>query len=188
LELETIGKRLRMARQTKGFTQQDLADKCELTKSMLSKIENGRCPAALATYSRIAKNLGVPLTWFLEENDEEKSLLIIPDNMRRIRNGSNEIGYLYETLANRSRFSHIEPTVVTVPAQLENFELFTHDEDEFIYILDGSINLLYDGEPHPMSQGDSAYFEGTKPHIFLPLQEQEAKVLTVYIQNTISHS
>lgn len=188
MELDVIGKRLRKARQTKGFTQQDLAEKCGLTKSMLSKIENGRCPAALATYSRIAKNLDVPLTWFLEEHDEGKSLVIVPGNTRRIRYGSSEIGYLYETLANRSRFSNIEPTVVTVPSVLEDFELFTHDEDEFIFILNGRINLLYDGESHPMSQGDSAYFEGTKPHIFLPLDGEESKVLTIYIQTASAHA
>ena len=185
MDLEVIGKRLREARLYKGFTQQELADKCGLTKSMLSKIENGHSPAALATFSRIAKNLDLPLTWFLQEEDDESPLVIVPCSKRGIRNGGNEIGYIYETLANRSRFGSIEPTVVTVPAVLENFELYTHDEDEFIYVLEGSINLLYDGDYHPMEQGDSAYFEGTKPHIFLPQNNLEAKVLTVYVDHTL---
>ncbi len=187
MDLSVIGKRLRTARLNKGFTQQDLADRCGLTKSMLSKIENGHCPAALATFSRIAKNLDMPLTWLLQEEDEEKPLVVVPYDKRGIRSGSDEIGYIYEILANRSRFSHIEPTVVSVPASLETFELFEHDEDEFIYILEGSITLFYDGESQVLHQGDSAYFEGTKPHIFLPFSKKEAKVLTIYVQNMVNH-
>ncbi|PWI57866.1 helix-turn-helix domain-containing protein [Sulfoacidibacillus thermotolerans] len=182
MDLVVLGRRLREARLNKGFTQQELADRCGFTKSMLSKIENGHSPAALATLSRIAKNLDLSLAWFLQEEEEENALVIVPADKRGIRSGSQEIGYTYETLSNRSRFSTIEPTVITVPAILENFELFTHDEDEFIFVLEGQISLLYDGTLNLMSSGDSAYFEGRKPHIFLPVNQQEAKVLTIFIQ------
>ncbi len=66
-------------------------------------------------------------------------------------------------------------------------EPFTHIEDEFIYILSGSINLYYDGELYFLEPGDSAYFEGNIPHIFLSADKNtEAKVLTLFIQgNTL---
>ncbi|TCP27836.1 XRE family transcriptional regulator [Scopulibacillus darangshiensis] len=172
---------MRQARLNKELTQQELSDKCGFTKSLLSKIENGHISVALATLSKIAENLDLPLSWFLEEK-EEKNLVIVPSNKRVIRGSSDEIGYSYETLANFSRFSPIEPTIVTIDPDLERTEPFTHKENEFIYILEGKINLNYDGSSFLLERDDSAYFKGGKPHIFLPANEEKAKILTILIQ------
>ena len=107
---------------------------------------------------------------------------IVKSKERTLKIGNKEIGYMYEALANRSQFSKIEPVIVTVLPEADLVEPFTHSEDEFIYILSGSINLHYDGELHYLEQGDSAYFEGNIPHIFLATDNNEAKVLCMFIQ------
>ncbi|MFP7159125.1 XRE family transcriptional regulator [Priestia aryabhattai] len=181
IDLNIIGKRIRQARLNKKFTQQDLADRCGFTKSLLSKIENGQTASAVATLSKIADNLETPLSWFLEEN-EQQNLTLLPSNNRTQKIGNKEMGYMYERLANRSRFSKIEPVLVTVPPDSEGIDPYTHSEEEFIFILSGAINLWYDGESHLLKEGDSAYFNGSMPHIFKPVSDQEAKVLTVFIE------
>jgi len=181
IDLSEIGKRIRKARLSQGFTQQELADRCGFTKSLLSKIENGQTASAVATLSKIAEHLKTPLAWFLEEHREDH-LVFSPRTKRTSKMGSKEMGYLYEILANRSRFSKIEPVLVTVPADMTVTEPFTHPEEEFIYIIYGTIILYYDGERHVMEEGDTAYFSGLKPHIFLPFNHEEAKVLSIFIQ------
>jgi len=181
IELSEIGKRIRKARLSQGFTQQELADRCGFTKSLLSKIENGQTASAVATLSKIAEHLKTPLAWFLEENREDH-LVLSPQAKRTSKMGSKEMGYLYEILANRSRFSKIEPVLVTVPPDMTMTDPFTHPEEEFIYVISGTIILYYDGERHVMEEGDTAYFSGLKPHIFLPFNHQEAKVLSIFIQ------
>jgi transcriptional regulator with XRE-family HTH domain len=181
IDLTKIGKRIRQARLSQGFTQQELADKCGFTKSLLSKIENGQTASAVATLSKIAIHLKTPLAWFLEE-DRNDYLVLSPQGQRTSKLGSKEMGYLYETLANRSRFSKIEPVLVTVPVDMPTTEPFTHPEEEFIYIVSGTIILYYDGDKHILEEGDTAYFAGSKPHIFLPYGDEEAKVLSVFIQ------
>ncbi len=181
IDLSKIGKRIRKARLSQGFTQQELADRCGFTKSLLSKIENGQTASAVATLSKIADHLKTPLAWFLEE-DRDEHLVLSPHRQRTSKLGSKEMGYLYETLANRSRFSKIEPVLVTVPVDMPATEPFTHPEEEFIYIVSGTIVLYYDGEKHVLEEGDTAYFAGSKPHIFLPYGNEEAKVLSVFIQ------
>ncbi|WP_053590684.1 helix-turn-helix domain-containing protein [Bacillus sp. FJAT-22090] len=177
-----MGKKVKEARLSKSFTQQELAERCNLTKSHISKIENGQAAPAVATLSKIAQELDTPLSWFLESNLHNK-LSIVKSNEKTVKVGNKEIGYTYEALANRSRFSKVEPVIVTVLPEAEYVEPFTHIEDEFIYILSGSINLYYDGELHYLEQGDSAYFEGNVPHIFLSADKNsEAKVLTLFIQ------
>lgn len=90
---------------------------------------------------------------------------------------------MYEALAKRPQFSKVEPVIVTVLPEAELVEPFTHSEDEFIYILSGAINLYYDGELYFLKEGDSAYFEGNVPHIFLSSENKEAKVLSLFIQS-----
>ncbi|USG66621.1 XRE family transcriptional regulator [Brevibacillus ruminantium] len=186
IDLSEIGKRIRRARLSQGFTQQELADRCGFTKSLLSKIENGQTASAVATLSKIAEHLKTPLAWFLEENRDEH-LVLLPSKQRTSKIGSKEMGYLYETLANRSRFSKIEPVLVTVPPDISMTEPFTHPEEEFIYIVSGTIVLFYDGERYLLEEGDTAYFSGDKPHIFLPHGDKEAKVLSVFIQPSPTH-
>lgn len=138
----------------------------------------------MATLSKIAQQLNAPLSWFLEADSQNK-LSIVKNSEKTIKVGDKEIGYTYESLANRPHFSNIKPVIVTVLPESELVEPFTHVEDEFIYILSGTINLYYDGELHYLKQGDSAYFEGNVPHIFLSTDSKsEAKVLTIFIQPT----
>lgn len=138
----------------------------------------------MATLSKIAQELDTPLSWFLESNLHNK-LSIVKSKDKKLKIGNKDIGYTYEALANRPRFSKVEPVIVTVLPEAEYVTPFTHSEDEFIYILNGSINLYYDGELHYLEQGDSAYFEGNTPHIFISADKnKEAKVLTFFIQNT----
>lgn len=135
----------------------------------------------MATLSKIAQELNAPLSWFLESNVQNK-MSIVRSKERTLKVGNKEIGYMYESLAKRAHFGKVEPVIVTVLPEAELVEPFTHSEDEFIYVLSGSINLYYDGELHYLEQGDSAYFEGNIPHIFLSTDNTEAKVLTMFIQ------
>lgn len=150
---------------------------------MLSKIENGQTSSAIATLSKIAKSLDVPLSWLLEDTPE-KDIVILPKHKRQAKIGNEHIGYSYERLANRSKYTGIEPTIVHVTPKdyHTRIETYTHTEDEFIYILKGSIYLSYDDEKYLMKEGDTAYFKGTKPHLFLPVDNEGAKILTLFIE------
>src|SRR5699024_11431268 len=74
------------------------------------------------------------------------------------------MGYSFELLANRSPYTGVEPTIVHVTPKDTNLreEMYTHSDDEFIYILKGTIKLAYDDDEYIMEQGDTAYFTGTK--------------------------
>ena len=181
IQLQQIGQKVKEARLNKSLTQQELAERCNLTKSHISKIENGQAAPAIATLSKIAQALNAPLSWFLESNIQQK-LSIVKNTERTVKLGNKEIGYMYEGLASRPYFSKVEPVIITVLPEADSVEPFTHSEEEFIFILSGSINLFYEDELHLLQEGDSAYFEGNVPHIFLAIDDREAKVLSMFIQ------
>lgn len=181
--IANIGKKIRQLRLRKKLTQQQIADQCDISKSLLSKIENGQTSSAIATLSKISKALEVPLSWLLED-EEEKDLVLLREDERQAKVDDEHMGYSYELLANRSRYTGVEPTIVHVTPKKYNVrkEAYTHSHDEFIYILEGTIELSYDGEKYTMQAGDTAYFKGTKPHIFIPVDDDGAKVLTLFIE------
>lgn len=164
-------------------TQQQIADACNISKSMLSKIENGQSSSAIATLSKIAKVLDVPLSWLLEDNPEQ-DLVLLSKQERQSKVDDEHMGYSYELLANRSRYTGVEPTIVHVTPKNLNLreDAYTHSQDEFIYILKGSMELSYNGSRYFMKAGDTAYFKGTKPHLFIPVDNEGAEVLTLFIE------
>ncbi|WP_269144270.1 helix-turn-helix domain-containing protein [Cerasibacillus terrae] len=174
---------MRQARHRNKKTQQEIADQCGISKSMLSKIENGQSAAAVATLSKISDALSIPLSWILD-NESETDLVLQPKAKRQYKVGHEDMGYSYELLA-KSRFSSVEPAIVHVTPKDVNLrnEPYTHTEDEFIYILEGSIYLMYDNEKHYLEKGDTAYFKGTKPHLFVPVDNCGAKILTIFIDD-----
>jgi len=149
---------------------------------MLSKIENGQTASAVATLSKISDSLDVPLSWILDEKTEQ-DLVIQKGEQRQPKIGNEKMGYSYELLANRSKYSGLEPTIVHVTPKHTNqrTEAYTHSQDEFIYILEGEIYLSYDGKKHYMEKGDSAYFQGSNPHLFIPVNDDGAQLLTIFI-------
>ncbi|MHA6251489.1 helix-turn-helix domain-containing protein [Oceanobacillus sp. CAU 1775] len=173
---------MKQIRLRKKLTQQQVADQCQISKSMLSKIENGQTASAVATLSKISEVLEVPLSWVLDEKTDE-DLVLQKKAQRQSRLGDDNMGYSYELLANRSFYSGVEPTIVHVTPKDSNQrkEGYTHSQDEFIFILEGTIILFYDGKEYRMERGDSAYFQGHKPHLFMPVDNTEAKVLTLFI-------
>ncbi|GGP09635.1 helix-turn-helix domain-containing protein [Oceanobacillus neutriphilus] len=183
IELHKIGEKIKYARRRENKTQQEIADASKISKSLLSKIENGQTASAIATLSRICDSLHIQLTWVLDDN-EEQDIVVQKKRNRPQKVGDESMGYSYEILANRSQYSGIEPTIVHVTPKslnLRDEKTYTHSQDEFIYILEGEIELLYDGKKQLLQTGDSAYFAGSKPHLFLPVDDQEAKVLTCFI-------
>ena len=180
---EETGKKIKNLRRKKNMTQQELAERCGFTNSLLSKIENGQTGSAVATLSKIASALGVTLSWLLQD-DASQELVILKKEERQTVSAGEEIGYLYETLANHSENSRIEPVIVSVLPENKNLAPYTHAEDEFILVLFGEIKLNYDGKLQHLKVGDSAYFSGRNPHVFLPVGNKEAKVLSIFITHS----
>lgn len=176
-----LGKRIKQMRIKKKLTQAALAELVGITKSYISKIENGIATPSLVTLSNIAETLDSPMSWFVIQ-EEHEGLSIVRKSDRKENVAKNEIGYDYELLANKNFMSNINPTIVTVLQGAEEVEPYVHNNDEFIYVLTGAIKLIYDGVTYNLVEGDSAYFSGKKPHIFINRSKVVSKVLTIYVE------
>lgn len=91
--MATLGGKIKALRKEKKLTQTELAGS-ELTKSMLSQIENGKATPSMKTLQYIAEKLGCETSFLLEEDDDE-IVVLIQKMERLIKNKCDEV---YETL------------------------------------------------------------------------------------------
>ena len=74
---------------------------------------------------------------------------------------------------------HMEPFIVDLhPKKVNNCELTSHEGEEFIYVMDGDVELCYGQEKYVLSAGDSIYYDSVIPHD-LHAHQDEARILAV---------
>lgn len=185
-----IGPQIRLLRQDRRMTLQDLSQETELSKPLLSQIENEQVIPPLATLLRIAKALKVPLQTFFEEEDNTQKCLVVrvgDSNRinRRPRHGGAPQPYHYHSLAYGKKHKHMEPFLVEFdPSQTVKSQTVQHAGEEFLYVLEGRIELTHGNERHILETGDSVYWDSNEPHSLKALGEQVARGIAVlYTRN-----
>jgi len=181
-----IGEKIRGQRQQRRLTLQELSDLTALSKPLLSQIENGQVVPPLATLLKIARGLKVDIHFFFEDETNRQKLVVTrgdelrPDLQRQAVNAATR-PYTYHSLAHGMRHKNMEPFLVEIEnTQLDDKLFFRHDgEEEFLYVLDGSINLHYGNEVYLLKPGDSAYYDSSQPHGLVSVGEGKARIVAV---------
>jgi transcriptional regulator with XRE-family HTH domain len=162
-----IGVRVRSLRQDRGLTVAQLAERSGLSKAMVSKIENAQTATSMATLSRLALALDVPVTSFLRDLDEEQEEAILVragQGPEIVREGTRS-GHRYELLgALRGPFRAMEPVLVTMTNESEVFPLFQHPGIEMLYMLEGRLEYSHGARRFVLTRGDTLLFRGEVAH------------------------
>jgi transcriptional regulator with XRE-family HTH domain len=179
-EREVISK-IRSLRKSKGVTLEHLAKMTGVTKGYLSQIENSTKAPPFSTLDKIASALGVDITYFFANNEDEKKdariTLVKPDERKKVAPGGLRRGYGYESLAYKKAGKNMEPYLITVDQQSSG--TFRHDGEEFLYILEGSLELNYGGGKYLFKKGDSIYLDSGVEHSARAWGKGDVKLLCI---------
>jgi len=180
---QSIGIHIRKLREQAGLTVTAVAQKAELTKSTLSKIETGQISPPISTLMRIAKALKVGVVEFFNEERQAPAYVFTPKGKGKIiiQDGT-KFGYSYEALALDKRDKYVEPFILTIEVNDPAGE-FRHEGQEFIYMLSGSMAFSIGEEQLILKAGDSLYFDSSFVHKTHVLGKTPAKFLCVFIQD-----
>ncbi|MEM7195439.1 MAG: XRE family transcriptional regulator [Pseudomonadota bacterium] len=180
LEL-AIGRQVKSFRQNQGITVSDLARLADVSIGMLSKVENGQTSPSLATLSRLANALSVPVTslFRMYEDVIEASFVASGQGLTIQRQGTRA-GHQYQLLGHSSNHhTNMEPYIVTITEESDVFPLFQHEGVEFIHVLEGRVRYRHANKTYVLSQGDSLYFDSSAPHGPEDLLELPIRLLAV---------
>ena len=184
-----IAKNIKSIRLNKKMSQGTLADLCGFTKGYISRIEKSDKPPPFTTLDKIAKALNVDLTLLLSEESElpqDTKICIVRKNEGKTISATNLHGYHYIALALKKSGKNMEPFII-MPA-FDEKATFSHEGEEFMYVLEGTHELVYDNKKYKLEEGDSVYFDSIIPHTGRSLGEKRAKVLTILYSYKRNHS
>jgi transcriptional regulator with XRE-family HTH domain len=180
----SVGEKIRVLRDRKGLSLKDLADRTGFSTALISQMENHLVSPSLGTLIKLAKALEVKVGDFLGEGHEEPFAIVRKDERKPVsRFASKEgvkYGYAYESLGFDKKNRHMEPFIVTLePATLKTSKTSTHEGEEFLYVLEGEMEVILENHTDVLYPGDSIYYDSTIPHRVQCHQEKVTRILAV---------
>lgn len=181
-----IGGKIRGQRQLRRLTLQEMSEVTGLSKPLLSQIENEQVVPPLATLLKIARGLKVDIHFFFEDEGNRQKIVLTtasalrPDLQRQAVNAEHR-PYTYHSLAQGMRHKHMEPFLVEAEnAEWDDKLFFRHEgEEEFLYVLEGEIDLHYGKDVYRMKPGDSVYYDSSEPHGLVSVGGCKARIVAV---------
>jgi transcriptional regulator with XRE-family HTH domain len=166
-----IGTRIRRIRTQQGRTLSEIADACDCSKSLLSKIETGKVVPVLATLSKISGALGVRMSALLEDGenagpDITPNLIDHPEAFV-----STHKGYAIYAVAPNFVDKKMQPVLVYGRKGQVKAHSVVHSGEEYIYVLQGEVKAHIGNAEYRLKQGESIYFHSSSKHGFVPISE-----------------
>lgn len=169
-----LGIKLKEMRQQKNLTQEELADRCELTKGYISQLENDLTSPSIATLVDILNALGSNLSDFFREDADAKLVFTEEEYIEK-----QSEGMLLKWVIPNAQKNLMEPVLVELsPGGATNAD-FPHEGEEFGFVLEGKISVVSDGKPHTAKKGESFYYAANKEHHIVNIGKGKAKFLWI---------
>jgi transcriptional regulator with XRE-family HTH domain len=179
-----VGEKVKTLREQKGLSLKDLADLTGFSTALLSQMENHLVSPSLGTLIKLAKALEVKVGDFLGETEGEPFAIVRKDERKTVsRFASKEgvkYGYFYEALGFEKKNRHMEPFIVTLePATVKTSKTSVHDGEEFIFVLEGAMEVILGSHTDVLYPGDSIYYDSNIPHRVQCHQDRVTRILAV---------
>jgi transcriptional regulator with XRE-family HTH domain len=165
-----VGRKLRQLRLRKKIALVDLGRHTGLSPSLLSQLENGKMIPTLPTLARIAIVFDVGLEHFFGDNRGQKLFSVVRAKERMRfpeRADTPNPSYFFECLAFSTQGKGLQAYLAEFPRRSpavmnEHF----HEGSEFLYVVEGSLAIRFQGADHDLQAGDSVHLDSSEPHAY----------------------
>ena len=181
-----LGNKITTLRTAQHLSSQDLADRCGCDVSVIEELEAGELPPSLAPLIKITRALGVRLGTLMDDDENLGPAYIDREQMEEVAKvktleTASDAGDLsYFSLAAGRPSRHMDPFVITVdPSGETDHELVGHEGEEWLFGMEGSIEIEYGKDVYVLHPGESIYYDCIVPHQVRAHDGQKAKFLAV---------
>lgn len=171
-----IGNKLKGLRIAKGLTQEELADRAELSKGFISQLERDLTSPSIATLVDILQCLGTTVSEFFSEETEEQIVFHDEDYFQKI---DSELKNKTEWIIPNAQKNAMEPIRLTLEPGGLTYRDVPHEGEEFGYILKGSIKIHIGKKVYTAKKGESFYFIPHSEHYIEASRTSGAVILWV---------
>ncbi len=169
--MKELGMRVKLQRLRKGLTLQDVAAEAGYSKSLISKIENGKVTPAISTLLKIATVLETTITELLDESPVQHKVVYFQNELLTDHLVPTERGYSYTPVASRFFSKRMQPFYYEVQKKDFVEKKMSHDGEEFIFILEGVADWKIGETIYKVKAGEGIYFLSSEPHVIIPQTE-----------------
>lgn len=172
--MKGIGIKIKQLRVLCQLTQEELANRCELTKGYISQLENDLTSPSISTLTDILDALGTNLKDFFSEEEQEKIVFTKDDYF--VKEMDNQI---ITWLVPNSQKNEMEPILIELMPKSETSIDMPHEGQEFGYVLKGRVLVIVGNTKVTCKQGETFYFTTNKNHCIKNLTKDIAKIIWV---------
>jgi len=185
-----IGSKIKGIRESKNLSIGEIAESTGLSADQIASIESDENLPSLGPLIKIARALGVRLGTFMDDNDSLGPVITRAEDRERdnsisFSNGATDARrhMVYHPLAQQKAGRHMEPFIIDInPTESLEYKLSAHEGEEFIYVMEGEIEIEYGKDKYTLKQGDSIYYDSIVNHHLHGALGKSAKILAlVYI-------
>jgi transcriptional regulator with XRE-family HTH domain len=172
-----IGNKIRRIRLQRGLTQEELADRCELSKGFISLLERDQTSPSLDTLSDILESLGTDLSAFFAKTDDEK--IVFGEDDIFVKEDEEQIRGRIRWLVPSAQKNRMEPILIEMAPGGETIEDDPHEGEEFGYVLSSTVKIIVGDRVEKARKDESFYYLPTAPHKLVNAGKTVCKVIWV---------
>jgi transcriptional regulator with XRE-family HTH domain len=176
MEKNTVGSKLRAAREERGLSQRELAQLANLSTNAISLIERDENSPSVSTLQSLATALNVKMSYFFDDREPKNVLHVKAEERPAIVSK----GVRIEGLGGKLSRQEMDPYLVTLEPHSESgVRQVVHTGHELVYCIYGKVEYLIDGKIYHLEGGDLLLFEAHLPHVWRNTTSQQAMILLV---------
>jgi transcriptional regulator with XRE-family HTH domain len=181
--LVKVGEKVKQVREKRGLSREDISSRTDIDMTLLSQIEEGKVAPPLGTIIKLAKALEMKMGYFISGKGDQAYTIVRRDDRKIVsRYDSKKVkhyGYEYQSLAPLKKNRHMEPFLVTLDPSDTEEERSAHAGQEFIFVLQGKMEVRLEEEIHILEPGDAIYYDSTVPHLVKCCGPDTTRILAV---------
>lgn len=171
-----IGEKIKELRVQKSLTQEELADRAELSKGFISQLERDLTSPSIATLVDILQCLGTNLEEFFSDTSSEQVVFKKTDYFEKY---DSELNNDIKWIIPNAQKNMLEPILLTLDPGGSTYPDNPHEGEEFGYVLNGSITLHIGNKTYKAKKGESFYFTAGKKHYISNPAKQVSSLIWV---------
>jgi transcriptional regulator with XRE-family HTH domain len=168
---QTLGERIRRMRENLNLELKYVADKTGYTVEYLAEIESGKAAPPVGTLIQVSRALSVDSASLLAE---DKKIERAKSHQKRTK------AYSYKSLTPDAEDKHLWAYLVTLdPKKEHEMVAYKHEGEEFVYVLDGRVEIKVGEDVNTVRKGGSLHFNSSHSHNLKNLSSKQSKLLVV---------
>lgn len=174
-ETNGLGEKIKKLRESNNWTVEYLSQHTGQSPDFIEQVEKNEVTPSVSFLLKLSRALNVDPGTFLK--DEEKAYIEDKRAQAFIKRTKN---YAYQTLTPGAENQHLRGFMITIePRQAHKPVAYKHEGEEFVYVMEGSLELTLNNKVNHLKTGESIHYNSEIPHKLKNLGNETTKCLVM---------